>query len=157
MTTTSFITNNAYHYHHHYHHQHQNDHHDQNHHSLYTLNWRLEEGVDGCIVLLTPLLHFVIVLLLSSSCLESTPLPPPTATSTHATTVISSLTLSLLLKIRRLWSIQFGSVPWPIGSSGGTWGTIQQRSSSIFFSLLEAVVSTWAGMSTHRLWSWCSI
>ena len=50
------------------------------------------------------------------------------------------------------WSFtQFNSVPWPIGSLGGTWRTIQQRSSSNLFGRrpLWAVLA-WAGMST--LW-----
>ena len=44
------------------------------------------------------------------------------------------------------------SVPWLIGSSGGTWGMIQQRSSpSLFCRKLLWAVLAWAEMSTL----WC--
>ena len=47
------------------------------------------------------------------------------------------------------WCVLFSSVPWPIGSSAGTWGTIQQRSSSSLFCRrpLWAVLA-WAGIRT---------
>ena len=50
-------------------------------------------------------------------------------------------------------SHQFSSVPWPIGSSGGTWRTIQQRSSSSLFCRrpLPAVLA-WAGIYSTL---WC--
>ena len=53
--------------------------------------------------------------------------------------------------IDSLISVQFSSIPWPIGSSGGTWRTTQQRSLSSLF-LQEAVTSSFGvGRDVHSL------
>ena len=46
---------------------------------------------------------------------------------------------------------QFRSVPWPTGLSGGTWGTIQQRSSSSPFCRRPLWAVSGTGRDVHSL------